>query len=339
MNGFSTVDGFVEITESLAEMIKYIANEPSLGLLYVQKHTQDAVPNVIDLSNRVAEKSWEASLHSEDSEDSITMVRTMKECGFPIVDEMIKDIANSLMLISSDEKLKQGLVHSLDSGFTITRTRSWGPISWSYGSVDVQQQDGSNYFSTLFKSAREKASSFKWLQFESKEPSATEPQKSVRCPAPSVPPASASIGSIPDEITREKASDFNWPELESKRTIESEPHKPIRCPAPPVPSASASIGSIPDEITREKASNIKWPELESKGPIETEVRCLLADKLHEEVKGGTEDDAKLSGDSLLFVSENYDEFKADKESKLEQWLEGSECKLGKSNGESETDGV
>ncbi|XP_038992160.1 uncharacterized protein LOC120115557 [Hibiscus syriacus] len=181
MNGFSTVDGFVEMTKSLAEMIKYIANEPTLGLLYVQKHTHDAVPNVVDLSNRVTEKSREASLHSEDLEDSITMVRSMKECGIPIVDEMIKDFENSLMLISSDEKLKQGLVDSLDSGFTITRTRSWGPISWSYGSIDVRQQDGSHYFSTIFKSAREKASSFKWFQVESKEPITTEPQNLVQC--------------------------------------------------------------------------------------------------------------------------------------------------------------
>ncbi|GMQ07530.1 hypothetical protein CsSME_00051683 [Camellia sinensis var. sinensis] len=36
MHELSTVDGFVEVTESLAEMIKYVANEPSVGLFYVQ---------------------------------------------------------------------------------------------------------------------------------------------------------------------------------------------------------------------------------------------------------------------------------------------------------------
>ncbi|KAE8672028.1 putative vacuolar protein sorting-associated protein 24-like protein 2 [Hibiscus syriacus] len=275
MNGFSTVNGFVEKTESLAEMIKCIGNEPSLGLLYVQK-THDAVPKVVDLSNRVVEKSREASLHLEDSEDSITMVRSMKECGIPIVDEMIKDIANSLMLISSEEKLKQGLVNSLHSGFTITRTRSSGPISWSYGSVDVRYQVVRYYFSTLFKSVREKTSSFKWFQVESKEPSETETQKPVRCPAPLVLPASACIGSIPDEVTTE-----------------------------------------PQNL----------------------VQYQQADKLHEEVKDETEDNVKLPGDSLLFVSEDYDDLKADKESKLEQWVEGSEGKLDTSKGESETDGV
>ncbi|KAL1150157.1 hypothetical protein V6Z11_A10G238500 [Gossypium hirsutum] len=187
MNGFSTVDGFVEITESLAEMIKYIANEPSLGLSYVQKHTRDAVPNLLNLSNRLADKSRQATLHTQDLEDSITMVSSMKQCGFPIADEMIKDITDSLTLISA-KQLKRGLIDSTDSSFTMRRTMSWGPMAWVYGSEDVQQ-DGSNYFSTMIKSAREKASGFRWPQLESKEP--IEP--AVRCPAPMIRVGSASI--------------------------------------------------------------------------------------------------------------------------------------------------
>ena len=63
MHGFSMVDGFAEITESLAEMIKYVANEPSVGLFYVQQHTWNAVPNVIRLKNNVVEKSQIGRAH------------------------------------------------------------------------------------------------------------------------------------------------------------------------------------------------------------------------------------------------------------------------------------
>ncbi|KAE8708994.1 BTB/POZ domain-containing protein [Hibiscus syriacus] len=80
MNGFSDVDGFVEITESLAEMIKFGANEPSVGLFYIQQHTENAVPNLVNLHDHVVEESHQVILHIEDSEDSITMVRSMKEC-------------------------------------------------------------------------------------------------------------------------------------------------------------------------------------------------------------------------------------------------------------------
>ncbi|XWS75198.1 hypothetical protein CRYUN_Cryun01aG0064800 [Craigia yunnanensis] len=273
MNGFSTVDGFVEITESLAEMIKYVANEPSVGLFYVQQHTRNAVPNVVNLNNHVVEKSREATLQTEDLEDSITMVRSMKDCGFPIADEMIKDIKNSLTLMSAKQP-KRGLIHSPASSFQMRRTSSWGPMSWGHGSGNVQQ-DGSNYFSTVIKSAKQKASNFK------------------------------------------------WPQLESKEEIQAEPQKPLPHPAPPLSVASASTSSIPDTEADEL-------------PLSSQ----MADELHEEEeKVETEDDAKLSHQNLLFMSENYHDFKADKEAKLEQWLEATEGKMDKSKGESVTGGL
>ncbi|XP_022765461.1 uncharacterized protein LOC111310351 [Durio zibethinus] len=273
MNGFSTVDGFVEITESLADMIKYVANEPSVGLFYVQQHTQHAVPNVVNLNNHVVKKSREATLHTEDLEDSITMVRSMKECGFPIADEMIKDIRNSLTLMSAKQP-KRGLIHSPVSSFQIRRTSSWGPMSWGHGSGNAQR-DGTNYFSTVIKSARQKASNFKWPQLESKEQTETKSQNLLPRPAPPLSVASASTSSIPD----------------------------------------TEVDELP-------------------------LSSLMADELHEEEeKEETEDDVNLSRRNLLLMSENYDDFKVDKEAKLEQWLAGTEGKMDKSKGESDTGGL
>lgn len=116
MHGFSIVDGFVEISHCLAEMIKYVANEPSVGLYFIQKHTQNAVPNVIKLKNNVIQNSRETTLHTQDLEDSITMVKSMKECGFPIVDEMIGDIKKTMVIMTS--KLpKRGLIRRSTSNF------------------------------------------------------------------------------------------------------------------------------------------------------------------------------------------------------------------------------
>ncbi|XP_022744332.1 uncharacterized protein LOC111295205 [Durio zibethinus] len=269
MNVFSTVDGFVvEITESLAEMIKQVANEPSVGLFYVQKHIQNAVPNVVNLNNNVVKKTREATLHTEDLEDSITMVRSMKECGFPVADDMIKDIKNSLMLMSAKQP-KRGSIHSPASSFQMRRTGSRGPMSWGHGSGNVHQ-DGSYYFSTVIKSVKQKASNFK------------------------------------------------RPQLESGEQIQTEPWIPHPHPASPLSVASASTGSIPDTEADEL-------------PLFSQ----MVDELHEEEeKVESEDDVKLSSHKLSFVSENYDDFKADKEAKLEQWLEGTEGK-----GESDTGGL
>ncbi|KAF8080305.1 hypothetical protein N665_0957s0006 [Sinapis alba] len=164
MHEFSTVDGFAEINESLAEMIKYIANEPSVGLYYIQQHVRNAAPNVLNLSSNVLDKSRETALHTEDLDDSIAMVRSMKECGSTIADEMIGDIKSSLALMSSKQP-RRGLI--LNSRSPWSRSSS---ITTTRGS-DYSQDNGdsSSYFTSVFKSAKEKASNIKWPQIDFKE--------------------------------------------------------------------------------------------------------------------------------------------------------------------------
>ncbi|CAN8307060.1 unnamed protein product [Cochlearia groenlandica] len=86
MHEFSTIDGFAEINESLAEMIKYIANEPSVGIYYIQQHVRNAAPNILKLDREVSEKAHETALHTQDLDDSISMVKSMKDCGLPVAD-------------------------------------------------------------------------------------------------------------------------------------------------------------------------------------------------------------------------------------------------------------
>ncbi|QCE05426.1 uncharacterized protein LOC114191011 [Vigna unguiculata] len=188
MHGFSTVDGFVEISNCMAEMIRYVANEPSAGLFFIQQHTQNAVPNIMKLKKNVSDKSRETTLHTEDLEDSVTMVRSMKDCGFPIADEMIGDIKKSLITITS-KKPKRWLTHRPTSNFQAQRANS-----------AVYAQEGSeisdNYFSSVFNFSN--SYSFKWPQLDSMEwvnSSAEKPQlqRSV-----SLPDASADTNASPE---------------------------------------------------------------------------------------------------------------------------------------------
>ena len=252
MHGFSTVDGFMEITECLADMIKYVANEPSVGLFYVQHHTQNAVPNVVSLKNNVVEKSRETTLHTEDSEDSITMIRSMKECGFPIADEMIRDIKKSLVTMSTKQP-RRGLIQNPTSGFQMGRA-SWGPATWGRSAVFDQEENRrrGNYLSSVLKSAKQKASNFKWPQLDPKESTQTKDEKLLLFPTPSVSVTSASTSS-----------------------------------------------SLPD---------VEADEL----PLSSQIED---DPLQEE-----QNDVSLPSKNLVLVSENFDDFKADKEAKLEEWL-------------------
>ncbi|XP_076919908.1 uncharacterized protein LOC143580875 [Bidens hawaiensis] len=163
MYEYSPVDGFIDISEGLGNMIKSLANEPSVGLVYVQQHTHKAVPNLLNLKNSIVAKSHEISLHTEDSEDSITMLRSMKECGFPIVDDMVKDITKSLAIMSSKQP-KKGLISS--KSVSGSQTGSWGASAWR-GVNDAEKS--TNYLSSVFKSAKEKATNLKWAPQESTE--------------------------------------------------------------------------------------------------------------------------------------------------------------------------
>ncbi|WOH02454.1 hypothetical protein DCAR_0521843 [Daucus carota subsp. sativus] len=265
MDDISTVDGFVEITECVAEMLKYLANEPSVGLFYVQQHTQNSVPNLVSLRNSVEDKSREMTLHTEDSGESMIMLSSMKECGSPIVDEMIRDIKNSLTIMSTKQP-KRGLINNPRSLFQIGRTSSWGPAAWGRNEVPLEQEaesSSSSYFSTVFKSAKERAASLKWVQSDS--------EGSVNGKGENLLPA--------HDTTLQYA----------------------------VPSTASAM--------------LEEPMLSSKISSGSQEMSETGDGL---------------STNLLSLSKSFDEFKAEREAKLEQWLQQTsdqDDQLGETNAE------
>lgn len=263
MHEFSTVDGFVEITESLADMIKFIANEPSVGLFYIQQHSQKAAPNLVNLKNNIEGKSREMALHTEDSNDSITMIRSMKECGLPIANEMIKDLRHTLAVISKKQP-KKGLISGPSSSFPVGITTSWSPSTWvcNTGSEEDDERTA-GYLSNVFKSAKQKASNFKWPQLETGE---SQPAKS-----------------------------------EPSSSDKDEP----------------SVARTNDALLAADASSSS-----SHGRSNSEDLTLSSQTANEQLRQ-EQVNPSVSYDQLLSLSENFDEFKADKEAKLEEWLGGT----------------
>ncbi|KAE9619341.1 hypothetical protein Lalb_Chr02g0152071 [Lupinus albus] len=164
MHEFSTIDGFVDLSECMADMLKYMANEPSTGLFFIQHHTQNSVPNLIKVKRNLAEKSHEITLHREDMEDSIIMVRSMQKCVFPIADEMIGEIKKSLATMTTKQP-KGGLIHQLASSSQTEKTNIWRNTAFNDQGGNEKR---SNYFSSVLKSAKQKASSFRWPQLDAK---------------------------------------------------------------------------------------------------------------------------------------------------------------------------
>lgn len=253
MHDFSTADGFVEINENLADMIKFVANEPSVGLFYIQQHTQNVTPKLLNLKNKVAENSHETSLHTQDLDDSMTMLKSMKECGFPVADEMIKDIKKCLSILSSKQP-KRGLMYSSSSSF-LSRTSSWSPASWGRNAV-FSQKDGEkspSYLSSAFKSVTQRANSF-------------------------------------------NRSDTGF----SEEVFDSKNEKIVLDLSPAIASTSGS-------------SSVTVAESES-------LDSQLLNEDGRELQEESQLSKSLSHQQFLALYENYDEFKADREAKLEEWL-------------------
>ncbi|XP_039129580.1 uncharacterized protein LOC120265689 isoform X2 [Dioscorea cayenensis subsp. rotundata] len=144
-------------------MIKYLANEPSVGLFFVQQHAQTSMPYLLGVKDKVMEKIHEVTLHTEDIEDSIHVVNSMSECGLSIANDMIQDINRSLLIMSTSQP-KRGLIQNPLSGFYTDRSSSnWATDSDAYaGSNQDDSKSGRNYISTFFNSAKQKVAGVKW---------------------------------------------------------------------------------------------------------------------------------------------------------------------------------
>ncbi|XP_020112878.1 uncharacterized protein LOC109727251 [Ananas comosus] len=164
MRAFSPADGFLDVKEGVDEMIKYLANEPSLGLFFVQQHAHASMPLLLDVRDKVVEEVHEVTLHTEDIEDSISVVQSMSEYGLPIVDEMIKDINKSLLIMSTTQP-KRGLILNPSPSWGFQSSRSSRGVEESpMQSGQKGGGSGRGYLSAILDSAKQKASSLRWSQ-------------------------------------------------------------------------------------------------------------------------------------------------------------------------------
>ncbi|VFQ95062.1 unnamed protein product [Cuscuta campestris] len=94
-------------SRELSRNDKFLANEPSAGLFYIQQHVHNAIPNLANLKAKVADRCREATLRTEDSEDSIAMARSMKNCGFRISPEIEEPSSSSFAAADEEEEEKE----------------------------------------------------------------------------------------------------------------------------------------------------------------------------------------------------------------------------------------
>lgn len=155
------------------------------------------MPLLLDVKGKVAEKIHEVTLHTEDIEDSICAVRSMAEFGLPIADDMIKDINKSLQIMSKTQP-KRGLIQNPSWGFQSGKSSgTWDDLGTTNGG------SSRNYFSFMFNTAKQKASTLRWSQpdFTTKDDSS---EKSASSAAPESSQAGGQGASTPSDAERDE---------------------------------------------------------------------------------------------------------------------------------------
>jgi len=115
----------------------------------------------------------------------------MVDFGLPLADDMIKDINRSLQIMSKTQP-KRGLIQNPSWGFQSGKgSGTWDELGATNGS------SSRNYLSSMFKTAKQKASNLRWPQpdFTTKDDSS---ENSASSAAPESSQAAGQGASTPD---------------------------------------------------------------------------------------------------------------------------------------------
>lgn len=102
-----------DVHETLTEVLKHVANEPSVGLYFVQQHVHKAVPALLTLKSQLVESIVDAELATADAKDALGSVRTMKECGPTVIEHMIKTLQSASNTIPALRQSRRSSISQL----------------------------------------------------------------------------------------------------------------------------------------------------------------------------------------------------------------------------------
>ncbi|BBM99171.1 BLOC-1 related complex subunit 8 [Marchantia polymorpha subsp. ruderalis] len=291
-----------EVHDTITEMMRQLANEPSVGLYFVQQHVHRAVPAMVQLKAQIVDTTQEAEYVTQDVRDALNSVKTMKECGPAVIERMMKTLDSSLPRLPSFRQTRRDEL-SPDSKrrpslFTDTaemqRNMSRTP---SGREPPLADSDYTGYVRNIFDSAYQKASSVasaaKWT--------------------------ATSSNRVPSSIEGDHLSRDGTRGDEGQSSISSKP--PLWNPDYKGPGqyvrglfATDSLqppeswgGWLPTQALRSSFSKIaggKVPEAVAQSPPSEE-------------ESSTKQSLELDGDS-------YAAFAAERAAELEQWLDDTE---------------
>ncbi|CAK9262646.1 unnamed protein product [Sphagnum jensenii] len=325
----SSVDALQGVHDSVSELVQQVANEPSVGLYFVQQHVHKAVPGLLSVKNKLAEDTQEALLYTENAKDALTAIKTMKECGPPAVNSMISMLTASISLLPSLRHPKRlnkttPSIHTLSIFLILTSLQA--------------EVDSSGYVTTLFNSAYQRASSMRKSMSGSLIAQEASPKEANFMSTESNP--NTAIG-------QKRTSDANPDKSSSSRSVWSVFESAIQRAGNMVGTGAAVSTQGQEGSSFSKNINDKQVQTgrQSKESIEGEVKLAdwfklpntsfrklskkeatdltMVDGEHGETEADGEDNCPGLDLENPEVVENYEKLRAEHTAKLEAWLGNS----------------
>lgn len=311
------IEGFEEVHENISEMIKQVANEPSVGLFYVQQHVHNAVPILHEIKTKVVDTTQEEFICTEDMKDAIRSVKSMKGFGPPIIEQMIKKLNSSISLMSSMQQLKgqrqkiklqnqsillgkdNVVLTTLGSAFQTASRAAWRSRASDGQEVgrEVTEIGASNsqndYEGRENLSSTDVRTSNGFVQSVFK--SALQRAGTLGWPSGSIDESTRQIGDR--KITRGSSSEASEA-LEADVAVSNSAHNM---------SAMRQTSISASKTVQLENSNARTMQIRSSKEVEGE-NFLPVDMLLE------------SSDQALELSEDFEQFQAERAAKLEAWL-------------------
>lgn len=310
------------VHEMITEALTLAANEPSVGVYYVQEHVHKAVPFVLRMKDRITEATGDVDLAMADVKDSLSCIKSMKECGPPVIERMIKMLESASNQIPTNRQSRGSFAQLLPRP-----SRPTGPSRASSFLGDWRSDNSSNKGWESFRKERSTAEKGK--------------KKGPPLPASSSKKAERSqkrvTGSNPQVVTDNSAGcDSADPPMRNEMAVPLQeasasdpPHYVISLLGSAISKSREGVKLITKDVENPFTGDGRVAEL--KNWISTQSLRGLGRK-SESVPETSEVDpteSEVSSEDLIRLSSNFEHFQAERAAKLEAWLSEPDDKTSK----------
>ncbi|KAK3287417.1 hypothetical protein CYMTET_5070 [Cymbomonas tetramitiformis] len=138
-------DSLNGVSNSLSDYVKQTANEPSMGLFYMQEHVRKSATNVVEYKKKMEETKQMLDFQRLDVDEALEITKKMKEVGPPAFFRMQASLYRATAAAAACQKDSKGRWRNSLSGGSFS---SGGGSQTRRGTAKYAQNSASSPWST-----------------------------------------------------------------------------------------------------------------------------------------------------------------------------------------------